>query len=457
MFRKVLVANRAAAASRVVRALRQLGIASVAVYSEADRDLAYVAQADEAFWLGPAPARQSYLDIARILEVARGAGADAIHPGYGFLAENHGFASAVAAAGLTFIGPAPAAIEALGRKDRARSLMREHGMPMVPSTDILPREQDAALASLRGIGLPVMIKPAAGGGGIGMLSARSEAELVAGLAKARSMAERSFGNDAIYLERLIEAPRHVEFQIVADKHGNVRHLFERDCSVQRRHQKVIEEAPAPAIAEAEVLATAQRVAECLADIGYDNIGTVEMLYDDAAGFNFLEVNTRLQVEHAVTEEISGVDIVQSQIRLAAGDLLAQVLPGEVTRTGHAIQARIYAEDPVRFLPSPGPLNVFRPPAGEGIRVETGYREGNVVTPHYDPMIAKVVARAPDRMAAIDRLAGALDRFEIAGVKTNTPFVLAVLRSDEFRRGHVHTGLAAEIVRRTTPGRAAGQA
>jgi acetyl-CoA carboxylase biotin carboxylase subunit len=447
MFRKVLVANRAAAASRVVRALRQLEIASVAVYSEADRELAYVAEANEAFLLGPAPARQSYLDIERILAIARAAAVDAIHPGYGFLAENHDFAAAIQGAGMSFIGPAPAVIEALGRKDRARELMRERGMPMVPSTDILPRDEAAALACLHQIGLPVMIKPAAGGGGIGMQVARSEAELVAGLAKARSMAERSFGNDAIYLERLIEAPRHVEFQIVADSHGNVRHLFERDCSVQRRHQKVIEEAPAPAIDEAEVIAAARRAAECLAAIGYDNIGTVEMLYDATAGFNFLEVNTRLQVEHAVTEEITGVDIVQSQIRLAAGERLAQVLPGEASRSGHAIQARIHAEDPVRFLPSPGPLNVFRPPSGEGIRVETGYREGNVVTPHYDPMIAKVVARAADRAAAIDRLAAALERFEIVGVKTNIPFVLAVLRSEEFRSGNVHTGLAGEIVRR----------
>jgi acetyl-CoA carboxylase biotin carboxylase subunit len=448
VFRKVLVANRAVAASRVLRALRQLGIASVAVFSEADRDLAYVAEADEAFVLGPAPARESYLVIERILAVARAAGADAVHPGYGFLAESHAFAAAVQAAGLTFIGPRPVTIEALGHKERARAVMRRHGMPMVPSTDILPPDEAAALARLRRLGLPVMIKPAAGGGGIGMIAARSEAEFVGGIATARSRAERSFGSDALYLERLIENPRHVEFQILADNHGDVRHLFWRDCSVQRRHQKVIEEAPAPAIAETDALAMAARAAGCLAAIGYSNIGTVEMLYDAAAGFNFLEVNTRLQVEHAVTEEITGIDIVQSQIRLAADVPMSEILPGEPSRSGHAVEARVYAEDPVRFLPSPGPLDVFRPPAGDDIRVETGYREGNVVTPHYDPMIAKVVARGPDRGAAIDRLVQALDGFAIAGVKTNIPFVLAVLQSEEFRSGRVHTGLAAEIVRRT---------
>ena len=446
MFHKVLVANRAAAASRVIRALRQLGIASVAVYSEADRDLAYVAEADEAVGIGPAPAPQSYLNGARLLAVAREAGADAIHPGYGFLSENAGFATDVAAAGLCFIGPSAEMIEAMGHKQRARTLMRDHGLPMSASSGILPDSAEAALDEARRLGFPIMIKPAAGGGGIGMTAVERETDFMAAFERARGLAQRSFGNAELYLERLVVNPRHIEFQILADNHGAIRHLFERDCSVQRRHQKVIEEAAAPALDRDSLEAMAAQAVRALASLGYNNIGTVETLYDPRDGdFGFLEMNTRLQVEHAVTEEITGLDLVAAQIRLAAGERLNDVVPETVLRQGHAIEARIYAEDPKRFFPSPGPLTAFRPPAGEGIRIETGYREGNVVTPYYDPMIAKVIASAPTREAAISRLRLALEGFEIAGIKSNIPFLVAVLGSQSFQAGQVHTGLAADIM------------
>jgi acetyl-CoA carboxylase, biotin carboxylase subunit len=445
MFRKVIVANRAAAAGRVIRALRALGIASVAVYSEADRDLPAVAEADEAYPIGAAPARESYLNQERIIAVAREAGADALHPGYGFLSENADFARAVEAAGIRFIGPDWRSIEAMGHKSRARALMARHGMPMSPSTDILPEDPDAALAVVRAFGFPVMIKPAGGGGGIGMTAAADEAQFVAGFTRARGLAERSFANADLYLERQLLHPRHVEFQILADATGDVRHLFERDCSVQRRHQKVIEEAPAPGLDACETNKVAARVAASLAEIGYTNIGTAEMLHTPRTGFGFLEMNTRLQVEHAVTEQITGIDIVATQIALAAGRPLAALMPAQVERRGHAIEARVYAEDPKRFLPSPGTLTVFRPPAGPGVRVETGYREGNTVTPYYDPMIAKVVATGVDRREATAILDQALAAFEIAGARNNIPFIRAVLSHDAFIAGHVHTGLAAQVL------------
>jgi acetyl-CoA carboxylase, biotin carboxylase subunit len=444
MFKKVLVANRAAAASRIIRALRKLGIQSVAAFSDADRDLPYVAEADQAFHLGGSRPVESYLNQSRILAIAAEQGCDAVHPGYGFLSENHVFATAVEAAGLRFIGPNARFIEMMGHKKRALVEMARHGMPIAPSSGVLGNDPLAALAEALRIGFPVMIKPAAGGGGIGMTAAYDKGQFIGALEKAHTLSVRSFGNGELFLERLIEQPRHVEFQIMADARGKVRHLFERDCSVQRRHQKVLEEARAPNIDDVEVRRTADKVVEALGIIGYDNIGTIEMLYAPATGFSFLEMNTRLQVEHAVTEEITGVDIVASQIRLSAGERLSEVLPTEIWPRGHAIQARIYAEDPVRFLPSPGPLNTFRPPTLEGVRIESGYREGNTVSHFYDPMIAKVIAHGHDRNTAIAVLMTALRHFDIGGVKTNIPFLLAVLGSNRFRNGLVHTGLSAEI-------------
>lgn len=444
MFKKVLVANRGAVAGRVIRALRELGITPVAVYSEADAQAPYLATVAESYCIGPAPPRQSYLNIPTLLEVMQRSGADAVHPGYGFLSENPEFARLVRALGVTFIGPDPDHIEAMGHKTRARELVAQHGMPVAPGSGILPDDSSVIAAAAEEIGYPVLVKPAAGGGGIGMIVASTPSELQDAIARSRSMAIRGFGNGEIYLERLLHRPRHIEIQVIGDRHGSVRHLFERDCSVQRRHQKVIEEATAPAISRAEIVSVAERAARAMQGLGYDNIGTAEFLRSDAGEYSFLEVNTRLQVEHGVTEEITGIDLVQAQIRIAAGGRLADLLPEAIMPSGHAIQARVYAEDPKRFLPSPGRLERFRPPQGSGLRVEVGYAEGGTVTPFYDPLLAKVISRATTRDAAISLLLEALEEFEIAGVRHNIPALMAVLGSEAFRAGSVHTGLLSAI-------------
>jgi acetyl-CoA carboxylase biotin carboxylase subunit len=445
MFNKVLVANRGAIAARVLRALSAMRIHSVAVYSEADAGAPYLDMATESYAIGPAPARESYLNQDAILEVLRKSHADALHPGYGFLSENAAFAQRVIGAGPQFIGPSPKWIAAMGHKTRSRELAARHGMPMSAGSGVLPADPDAIIEAARAIGFPVLVKPAGGGGGIGMLPAHDDTQLLAAVERSRSMASRGFGNAEVYLERLLDKPRHVEFQVLGDQHGNAVHLFERDCSTQRRNQKVIEEALAPGLTRIEVNAVADTIAAIMRDIGYDNIGTVEMLRGADGSFGFLEMNTRLQVEHGVTEAITGIDLVQAQIRSAAGDRLADILPGLIEARGHALQARVYAEDPKTFYPSPGMLKVFRPPRGDGVRVDTGYAEGRAVTPHYDPLIAKVIVSAHTRDAAIERLAGALDAFEIEGVKSNIPAVLAILRSEPFRAGAVHTGLIQEVL------------
>jgi acetyl-CoA carboxylase biotin carboxylase subunit len=445
MFNKVVVANRGAVAARVLRALNAMRIRSVAVYSEADAGAPYLEMASETFAIGPAPARESYLDQDRLIEVLRRSHADALHPGYGFLSENAAFARRVNEAGARFIGPSPRWIEAMGHKTRARELAAAHGMPMSKGSGVLPADAGAVLAAARAIGFPVLVKPAGGGGGIGMLPARTEAELAAAVERSRSMAERGFGNPEVYLEQLIERPRHVEFQVLGDAHGAVAHLYERDCSTQRRNQKVIEEAPAPAVSRETAGRVAEQTAGILREMGYDNIGTVEMLLGPDGAFSFLEMNTRLQVEHGVTEAVTGVDLVQAQVRSACGERLADILPAAIEVKGHAIQARVYAEDPRNFFPSPGKLHVFRPPRDAAVRVDTGYAEGREVTPHYDPMVAKVIVHAQTRERAIERLIEALEAFEIRGIKHNIPAVLAVLRSEPFRAGQVHTGLIPEVL------------
>jgi acetyl-CoA carboxylase biotin carboxylase subunit len=351
----------------------------------------------------------------------------------------------VESAGTRFIGPAPRWIEAMGHKTRARALALEHGLPVGSGSDILPADKDIVAAAARRIGFPVLVKPAAGGGGIGMLPAYDEGQLAEAVERARSMAQRGFANAEVYLEKLLERPRHIEFQVLGDRFGSVRHLFERDCSVQRRHQKVIEEAPAPLVDRNQIEGLADSVAAILQKMGYDNIGTVEMLMGADGSFSFLEMNTRLQVEHGVTEEVTGVDLVQAQIRSAAGERLETILPERIELNGHAIQARVYAEDPKRFFPSPGKLKVYRPPVDPGVRIETGYAEGRDVTPHYDPLLAKVIVHAPTRVAAIERLCDALEAFAIEGVKNNIPALLAILRSAPFRAGQVHTGIVAEVI------------
>ena len=444
-FNKVVVANRGAVAARVLRALYAMGIKSVAVYSEADYGAPYLEMASETYAIGASPAADSYLNQDTLLALLKKANADGLHPGYGFLSENAGFAQRVTDAGVKFIGPSPRWIEAMGHKTRARDIAAEHGMPMTKGTDVLPAEPARILAAARSIGYPVLVKPAGGGGGIGMLPAKDESELLAVVERSQSMASRGFGNAEVYLERLLEKPRHIEFQVLGDQHGSAVHLFERDCSVQRRNQKVIEEATAPAIPRSEIEAIATQVTAMVKNMGYDNIGTVEMLRGADGSFNFLEMNTRLQVEHGVTEAITGVDLVQAQIRSAAGDKLADILPAKIEIKGHAIQARVYAEDPKNFFPSPGKLTVFRPPQDPTIRVDTGYAEGRDVTPFYDPMLAKVIVHAATREAAIDRLIEALTAFDIQGLKNNIPAVLTILRSEQFRDGAVHTGLIPEVM------------
>jgi acetyl-CoA carboxylase, biotin carboxylase subunit len=369
-----------------------------------------------------------------------------VHPGYGFLSESAPFARAMIEAGVHFIGPSPRWLDAMGHKTRARELAAQYGMPMTRGSDVLPADPAAVLHAAQTLGYPVLVKPAGGGGGIGMLPAKNESELLAAVERSRSMASRGFGNAEVYLEQLMERPRHVEFQVLADAHGSAVHLFERDCSTQRRNQKVIEEALAPGLDRAVVDAVAAQVADIIGRMGYDNIGTVEMLLGADGTFSFLEMNTRLQVEHGVTEAVTGVDLVHAQIRSAAGQRLADILPARIAAQGHAVEARVYAEDPKNFFPSPGKLLVFRPPANADVRVDTGYAEGRDVTPHYDPLLAKVIAHADTREAAIDKLAAALEAFEIAGLKHNIPAVLTVLRSDEFRAGRVHTGLIAEVMK-----------
>ena len=446
MFEKVLIANRGAVAARVLRALDTLGVRSVCVYSEADSEAPYLDAASEAYPIGPGPAQQSYLNQDKLIEVMLQAGCDGVHPGYGLLSENANFARRVAGVEATFIGPAAKFIADLGHKVRARDLMMRLGMPISPGSEIIEDAQAAVVEASR-IGYPVLIKPAGGGGGIGMLPAHDDDELRKGLESARSMAGRSFSTAEVYIEKLLKRPRHIEFQILGDGQGGCRHVFERDCSLQRRNQKVIEESPAPGLSRGDIVALADKTAESMAEIGYDNIGTVEMLRGADGTFQFLEVNTRLQVEHGVTEEACGVDLVAGQIKVSAGASVAEALPAHIAVSGHAIECRVYAEDSKRFFPSPGTLEVFRPPVGDGIRVDTGFAEGIDVTPFYDPLIAKVITRGDNRDAAISAMVGALEGFEISGIQNNIPFLLDALRDEAFAEGDVHTGLVPEIQKR----------
>ena len=446
MFEKVLIANRGAVAARILRSLRELGIRSVVVHSEADADAPYLEQADEIYEIGPGHPRESYLNQDILIETLKKSGADGLHPGYGFLSENPDFADRVGETGATFIGPSSRWISEMGHKTRARDLVAQHGLQVGGGSRVLGPEDDPHLEA-QALGYPVLIKPAAGGGGIGMLPARDEEELAKAIKRARSMAERGFGNGEVYLERLIEQPRHVEFQILGDRHGNVRHVFERDCSMQRRHQKIIEESPAPGVSREAVNALADEIAGTMQSLGYDNIGTVEMLMAQNGSFSFLEVNTRLQVEHGVTEEVTGVDLVAAQLKSAAGYKLDDILPQEIGISGHAIQARVYAEDPKTFFPAPGKLETFRPPADSSVRVDSGYKEGQDVTPFYDPLLAKVIVRADTRAEAIERLVGALGDFDVKGVKTNIPALISLLQSEEFKAGEVHTGLTQSVISR----------
>ena len=444
MLESVLVANRGEIARRVISTARRLGVRSVAVYSEADAALPFAREADEAVLLGPAQPAASYLDAAAVLAAARQTGAQAIHPGYGFLAENPAFATRVLDAGLVWVGPSPDSMEQMGDKINARNLMERAGVPVSPGTREPVADVAAALVAASEIGYPVMIKASAGGGGIGMSAAADAAQLEAGFETARSRAERFFGSPAILLERYVERARHVEVQILGLADGRVVALGERDCSVQRRHQKVAEETPSPGVSpqlRARMLAAAVQAGEA---VGYRGAGTVEFLVDVIAGdFMFLEMNTRLQVEHPVTELVTGIDLVEQQFRIAVG---ADVSfdPGSVTPSGHALELRIYAEDSKRFLPSPGTITRWAEPSGPGIRVDAGYAAGNTVTPYYDPLLAKLCAHGADRAQALERARGAVAAFEVAGLKTNLEFHADLLASAEFTSGDYDTGLVSRL-------------
>ena len=446
MFGKLLVANRGEIACRVMRTAHRLGIRIVAVYSDADRDALHVAMAGEAWRLGPAPASQSYLDIERVLAAAAASGADAVHPGYGFLSESPAFVDACTAAGIVFVGPPAAAVRAMGLKDAAKRVMEGAGVPVVPGYHGEERDDDALLDHARRIGFPVLVKAVAGGGGKGMRRADDEAGFEPALEAARREARSSFGDDRVLVERCIERPRHVEVQVFADAHGNAVHLFERDCSLQRRHQKVIEETPAPGMTPEMREAMGAAAVAAARAIGYRNAGTVEFIADASDGlredrFWFMEMNTRLQVEHPVTEMVTGTDLVEWQLRVAAGEPLPLVQT-DLSMIGHAVEARIYAEDPERgFLPATGTLaHLATPPESGHVRIDSGVREGDAVTSWYDPMIAKVIAHGEDRGMALDRLAGALRKFEVAGVATNVPFLSRLVGEPGFRAGDVDTGL-----------------
>jgi 3-methylcrotonyl-CoA carboxylase alpha subunit len=438
MFTKLLIANRGEIAVRVIRACRELGIASVAVYSEADRHALHVRLADEAVAIGPAPARESYLKVERILDAARQTGAQAIHPGYGFLAENAAFARAAAEAALVFIGPPPGAIAAMGDKAAARSAMQAAGVPVVPGWQ--GADDPATLAQKAGeIGYPVIVKAAAGGGGKGMRVVTEPAGLVEALAAARREALAAFGDERLIVERYVPSAHHVEFQVLADAHGTTLHLFERECSIQRRHQKIIEETPSPLLDDRLRSEMGAAAVAAAAAAGYRNAGTVEFIVDPVTRrFYFLEMNTRLQVEHAITEQVTGLDLVQWQIRIAAGEPLP-FRQADLAQRGHAIECRLYAEDAANhFLPATGRLLRFIEPRGPGVRVDTGVTTGDEISLYYDPMIAKLIVHAEDRPAALRKLQAALRETVLLGITTNWQFLQDVLRHPTFQSGEAHT-------------------
>src|SRR5690554_5867250 len=445
MFKKILIANRGEIACRVIKSARRMGIATVAVYSDADRNALHVRMADEAVHIGPPPANQSYIVIDKIMEAVRATGAEAVHPGYGFLSENMNFAAALEKEGVAFIGPPSGAIEAMGDKITSKKIAAEAGVNTVPGYMGLIADADEAVTISREVGYPVMIKASAGGGGKGMRIAWNDDEAREGFESSKNEAASSFGDDRIFIEKFITQPRHIEIQVLGDKHGNTLYLGERECSIQRRHQKVIEEAPSPFLDAATRRAMGEQAVALARAVGYQSAGTVEFVVGADKSFYFLEMNTRLQVEHPVTEFVTGLDLVEQMIRVAAGEKLA-FTQDDVRLDGWAIECRINAEDPLRgFLPSTGRLVRFRPPAEVpgAVRVDTGVYEGGEIPMHYDSMIAKLIVHGRDRAEAIARMRDALNAFVIRGISSNIPFQAALLQHPRFCSGHFNTGFIAE--------------
>jgi acetyl-CoA carboxylase biotin carboxylase subunit len=437
MFQKILVANRGEIALRVICACKELGIASVAVYSEADRNSLHVRFADEAVCIGPARSSESYLNIPQVISAAEITNVDAIHPGYGFLSENANFAKVCEASEITFIGPKPEVIEMMGEKDRARREMKTAGLPTIPGSDGLVEGEEELAKEAEHIGFPLILKAAAGGGGRGMRVVRNKQELLMAYQSARSEAQQAFGNPGVYMEKFLERPRHIEIQVLGDQHGKVIHLGERECSIQRRHQKLVEESPSPVIDAKRRKELGNSVTKALEAIGYTNAGTVEFLMDTDGALYFIEMNTRIQVEHPVTEFVTGVDLVKAQIRIAAGEKM-ETATGEISFNGHSIECRINAEDPETFVPSAGRITTFQAPGGTGVRVDSAAYSGAVIPPYYDSLVAKLIVKGRDRSEAIGRMRRALEMFVIEGIKTSIPLQRRIMAHSDFVAGNFDT-------------------